>query len=80
MSESLSTLTGMEPSNHEYKYNASSAGAVQTMFRDVGRDVHIKLPQALGKRTKTTILALTIFWVIAVPAITVLVYLKVHSR
>ena len=70
----------MEPSHHEYKYNASSKGAIQTMIRDVGRDVHIKLPHAWGKRTKAIILALMIFTVIAIPAITVPVYLKVHSR
>lgn len=70
----------MAPSNHEYKDNVSSAGAIQNMCRDVGRDVHIRFSHAWGKRTKAIILALTIFTVIAVPAITVPVYLKVHSR
>lgn len=66
----------MAPSVYEYKNNVSSEGAIQTIIRDV----YIRLPRALGKRTKAFILALVIFTAISVPAITVPVYLKVHLR
>jgi len=70
----------MVPSNHEYNGNTSSRGAHQTILRDVGRDVNIRLQREWDKHTKGIILSLMIFVVIAIPAITVPVYLKVHSR
>ena len=70
----------MKPSKHEYKDNVASTDATQTMIRDVNGNLNIRNTHAWGKYTKAIILVLVIVTVIAVPTITVPVYLKGHSR
>ncbi|KAI9712199.1 MAG: hypothetical protein M1812_006933 [Candelaria pacifica] len=64
----------MEPSNKEYKGNNATNGAFQTMIDGI----RVNLIPTWSKHTKAIILTLVIFTTIAIPAITVPVYLKAH--